>query len=107
MAIPDKHLDAIKKYDASVDMKLANGLYRRLAGALARPDARLVAFSDNKEVARIRNGFIKKTLEVSDRKKADAAIEAVATAMKKDRNKSRIVAYYLLAQELRKASKVR
>ncbi len=106
MAITDKQIADIEKYDKKVNMKLANALYRRLAGALARPDARLVAFGDAKEVARVRNGFIKKTLEVSDRKKADAALEAVATMMKKDRSKSRLTAYYLLAQELRKANKV-
>lgn len=107
MAIPDKHLQDIKKYDKSVDMKLANALYRRLAGAMARKDARLVAFSDTKELGRIRNGFIKQTLGVTKRETADAAIEAVGKKMSRDRSKSRIVVYYLLAQELRKASRVK
>lgn len=107
MSIPDKHLKDIEKYDKSVDMKLANALYRRLAGVMGKSDARYVAMSDSKEVARIRNGYIKKTLEVTDRTKADEALEAVATKMKKDRSKSRIVAYYLLAQELRRANRVK
>lgn len=107
MAIPDKHLKDISKYDSTVDMKLANALYKRLAGAMARNDARTVAFSDKKELSRIRNGYLKKTLEITDRKKADAAIEAVGEKMKKDRNKSRITAYYLLAQELRRANRVK
>lgn len=107
MAMTDKHLADIKKYDKSVDMKLATALYRRLAGAMARPDARLVSFTDSKEVSRVRNGFIRKTLGVTDRKKADAALEAVNKKMSKDRTKSRLTAYYLLAQELRKANKVK
>ena len=107
MTIPDKHLKDITKYDKTPDMKLANALYRRLAGAMAKSDARTVAFSDKKEVARVRNGFIKKTLEITDRKKADAALEAVAHTLKKDRSKSRLTAYYLLAQELRRANRVK
>lgn len=107
MAIPDNHLKDIKKYDKTVDMKLANALYRRLAGAMGRSDARYVAFSDAKEVGRVRNGYIKKTLGVSDRAKADAACDAVEKRMKKDRTKSRLTAYYLLAQELRRANRVK
>ena len=107
MAIPTKHLQDIKKYDRSVDMRLANALYRRLAGTMARKDARLVAFSDAPEVARVRNGYIKKTLGIADRKKADAACQAVEKRMKKDRSKSRLTVYYLLAQELRRANRVK
>ena len=106
MAISDKHIADIKKYDKSINMKLAQALYRRLAGAMARRDAALVSFTDTKELSRVRDGFIKKTLGVEDRKKADAALEAVHTMMKKDKSRSRLTVYYLLAQELRKANKV-
>jgi len=106
MAISDKQIKDIEKYDKKIDMKLAEALYRRLAGVLARRDAALVSFTDAKEVSRVRNGFIKKTLGVEDRKKADKALDAVYTMMKKDRAKSRLTAYYLLTKELKKKSQL-
>lgn len=107
MALTDKHMADILKYDAKPDKKLVEALYRRLAGVLGRADARTVAMSDPKEVATVRNGFIKKTLGVDKRAKADAAIAAVHAAMKKDRSKSRLTAYYLLTKELKKGSAVK
>ena len=100
----EKIIADIEKYDPKPDKKLIEGLYRRLAGVMGRADSRTVAMSDPKEVATIRNGFIKKTLGVDKRDKADQAIESVRDMMKKDRSKSRMTTYYLLAKELKKAS---
>ena len=107
MALTDKHMADIEKYDSKPDKKLVEALYRRIAGVLGRSDAKTVALSDAKEVATVRNGFVKKTLGVEDRDKADKAIESVKEMMKKDRSKNRLTVYYLLTKELKKGSVVK
>ena len=106
MAMDKKHLEDIKKYDKKPDMELVEALYRRLAGSLARKDARLVAFSDAKEVGRVRRNFVMGRLGVKSKAKADEAIEMVAATMKKDRTKSRLTVYYLLTQHFKAKKKV-
>jgi hypothetical protein len=100
----DAYVKDIKKYSDSVDMKVVEKLASRLAGTMAKPDARYVAVSDKKECGRVRNGFIKKSLGVDNKEKADKAIAAVGESMKKDRTKSRVTFYYLLIQQLRAKS---
>jgi len=101
-----KYLEDIKKYDKKPDTELVEALYRRLAGALARKDARLVAFSDAKEVGRVRRNFVMARLGITSKTKADEAIMMVAEKMKKDRTKSRLTVYYLLTQHFKAKKKV-
>jgi len=95
-----KYVDDIKNYTKSVDMDVVEALGRRLAGTMAKADARYVAASDAEELARVREGFVNKNLNVTDDAKGDAAIAVVAEKMKGDRTKSRVTFYYLLIEEL-------
>ncbi len=106
MAMDKKHLDDIKKYDKRPDMELVEALYRRLAGTLARSDARWVSFTDPKELGRVRRNFVMGRLGVKSKAKADEAIAMVGDKMKKDRTKSRLTAYYLLTQHFKAKKKV-
>ena len=106
MAMDKKHLDDLKKYVKKPDMELVDALYRRLASSLARKDARYIAFKDAKEVGRVRRNFVMGRLGVKSKAKADEAIMAVAEKMKKDRTKSRLTAYYLLADHFDAKKKV-
>ncbi len=94
------YIEDIKKYVDKVDMDLVEELGRRLAGTMAKADARYVATSDKSELARVRKGFVNKTLGVTDNEKADEAIAKVVEMMKGSRTKSRVTFYYLLIQEL-------
>ncbi len=94
------YVDDIKNYTNDVDMEVVEALGRRLAGTMAKADARYVATSDKDELARVREGFVNKTLGVTDDTKADEAIAKVAERMKEDRTKSRVTFYYLLIEEL-------
>ena len=94
------YVDDIKNYTKSVDMEVVEALGRRLAGTMAKADARYVAASDSEELDRVREGFVNKNLSITDDAKADEAIAKVAEKMKGDRTKSRVTFYYLLIEEL-------
>jgi len=95
-----KYVDDIKNYTSNVDMEVVEELGRRLAGTMAKADARYVAASDSEELDRVREGFVNKNLNVTDDAKADEAIAKVAEKMSGDRTKSRVTFYYLLIEEL-------
>ncbi len=88
----------VKKYAANADDAIIKGLVRYCGIALTKVDSSLVAFSDPKELDRVRNNFLKKKL---GRTEADsvlnAAIAKVGETMKADRTKNRVTVYYLLA----------
>ena len=65
--------------------------------ALRNADSSLVATSDPKELATVRDGFAAKKLGLTA-EAADAGMKAVAEKMKADRTKSRVTFYYLLAE---------
>ena len=94
------YVEDIKNYTNDVDMEVVEELGRRLAGTMAKADARYVATSDADELARVREGFVNKNLKVTDDAKADEAIAKVAEKMSGDRTKSRVTFYYLLIEEL-------
>lgn len=106
MAIDKKHLDDLNKYVKKPDMEMVDALHRRLASSLARKDARYIAFKDSKEVGRVRRNFVMGRLGVKTKDKADEGIMKVAEKMSKDRTKSRLTAYYLLAEHFDAKKKV-
>lgn len=88
----------VKKYAAKADDAIIAGIVRYCGIALSKPDSALVAFSDPKELARVRNNFLKKKLgRTESDADLDAAIAKVGTKMKADRTKNRVTVYYLLA----------
>jgi len=68
-------------------------------------DAATVSSSDEKELATVKNNFIKKKLGVKSDADADKAINAVMdTYGRSNKSKYRAVVYYLLAKQLKKES---
>jgi len=93
------HLADIEKYSAKPDEAAVAGMSKAYALVMSKPDTKWVAASDPAEIERVINNFLKKKLGRKESNDAlTAACKAVAEKMKADRNKSRIVFYYLLAE---------
>jgi len=93
----------IKKYVSSVDTDAVDGIVKHLGIALRGKDSSLVAASDPEEVKRVREGFMKKKLALTESDaELDAALHAVLTQMKAEHNKSRVTVCYLLAEKFGK-----
>jgi Protein of unknown function (DUF2853) len=93
------HLADIKKYSPKPDEAAVQGMSKAYALVMSKADTKWVAASDPVEMQRVVDNFLKKKL---GRKEGNDALMASAKAigekMKADRNKSRIVFYYLLAE---------
>jgi cobalamin biosynthesis Mg chelatase CobN len=93
----------VKKYAAKADDQIIAGIVRHCGIALNKPDSALVAFSDPKELDRVRKNFLRKKLGLTQADEVlDKAIAKVGTKMKADRTKNRVTVYYLLAAEFKK-----
>jgi hypothetical protein len=93
----------VSKYSPNVDKAAVDGIIRHLGIALRSKDASLVAASDPTELERVREGFLKKKLALTESDAdLDAAIKAVMTTMKEEREKSRVTVCYLLAEKFGK-----
>jgi uncharacterized protein VirK/YbjX len=94
------HLADVKKYVANPDTKAVEGMAKTYALVMSKPDTKWVAASDPAEIERVVNNFLKKKLgRKEDAKALTEACNAVGLKMKADRNKSRLVFYYLLAEQ--------
>ena len=95
----------VKKYVPNADAKAIAGIVRYCGIALQKRDSSLVSFSDDNEVARVRNNFLKKKLALtSPDADLDKAIDDVREKMKGDRTRNRVTVYYLLADHFGKLS---
>lgn len=95
----------IQKYADNVSEDTVTGIVKHLGIALTNRDASLVSCSDKTELDRIREGFLKKKLQLTaSDADLDRAINEVCIAMKDTRNKSRVTFYYLLAEKFDKLS---
>jgi hypothetical protein len=93
------HLADIKKYSAKPDEAAVTGMSKTYALVMSKADTKWVAASDPAEIERVVNNFLKKKLGRKETNDAlTAACKAVGDKMKADRNKSRMVFYYLLAE---------
>jgi len=91
------HLDDIKAYSTNVDEAAVAAIVKYCGIALRHADSSLVAASDPKELATVRDGFATKKLGLGA-EAADAGVKAVVEKMKGTRQKSRVTFYYLLAE---------
>jgi hypothetical protein len=90
----------VKKYVAAVDTDAVAGIVKHLGIALMKKDSSLVAASDPEELKRVREGFMKKKLALTQSDaELDAALHDVVTKMKAEREKSRVTVCYLLAEK--------
>jgi cell division septation protein DedD len=93
----------VKKYAKNADETAVSGIVKYLGIALRDRDSALVSGTDPKELARVRDGFLKKKLGLTETDdKLDASIHSVLETLKADRSKSRVTVYYLLAEQHRK-----
>ena len=89
----------VKKYAPNADDKVIAGIVRHCGIALQKADSSLVSFSDPAELARVRNGFLKKKLARTEYDATlDAALAKVGDKLKGVNRKNRVTVYYLLAE---------
>ncbi|MEP7083896.1 MAG: DUF2853 family protein [Betaproteobacteria bacterium] len=90
----------VKKYVPEAGDATIKGIVRHCGIALQSKDASFVSCTDKAERDRVRDGFMKKKLALTDGDaELDAAIMAVCQQMKPDRDKPRVTFYYLLAEK--------
>ncbi len=90
----------ISKYVQNVNEAAVAGIVKHCGIALRNKDSSLVSCSDKSELDRVRDGFCKKKLALTDSDAdLDAALKGVCETMKSDHNKSRVTFYYLLAEK--------
>ncbi len=89
---------------SKVDGALLTAVAKSLGPSIYRKDASLVACSDKKERENIKKKFLIKKLGLADTEKLDAGIQAVCEEMgTRNRNKHRIIFYYLLTKKFKKS----
>ena len=80
----------VRKYAPDADEAVIGGIVRFCGIALNSRDGALVAFSDQDELARVRDSFLKKKLGLKQANEAlDAAISEVGKRLKGVRNRNR------------------
>lgn len=95
----------VQKYSPNADQNAIAGIVRYCGISLHKRDSALVSLSDKDEVARVRENFLKKKLNLTaSDDDLDKAIVAVGDKMKSDRTKNRVTLYYLLAEQFGKLS---
>ena len=88
----------------TVDKKLLTAIGKSLGPSLYKTDSAKVACSDAKELDRIKKNFCIKKLSVKDTPKLDDTIKEVCSDMgAKNRNKYRVIFYYMLVKKLKKS----
>lgn len=93
----------VKQYASNADDNAIAGIVKHCGIALRNKDSSLVSVSDPAEIARVRDGFLKKKLALTHADdELDGAIRAVGEKMKGDRSKNRVTVYYLLAEHFGK-----
>lgn len=104
MAEAKDYAPDVQKYAGTVDEAALKGIVRHCGIALRNRDGSYVS-GEPDEVARVRDGFLKKKLALTaPDADLDAAIKEVIGRMKADRTKSRVTVYYLLAEKFGKLS---
>lgn len=95
----------VAKYTAKVDEAAVAGLVKHFGIALHSRDASLVSAGDPEELKRVREGFLKKKLALTQSDaELDAAINDVMTKMKGVHDKNRVTVCYQLAEKFGKLS---
>ncbi len=97
------HKGDVKKYASGADAKHIDGIIKHLGIAMKGTDSQLVACSSKEELERVRDGWCKKKLALTQPDaELDKAIHDICDKMKGDKNKSRVAFYYLLAEKFGK-----
>ena len=87
----------VKRYTEDVNEPAVAAIVKHCGIALRGADSALVASSDPKELATVRDGFAIKKLGLSP-EAAETGVKAAAAKMKAAAQKSRVTFYYLVAE---------
>jgi len=100
MADIQEHKATLAKYTSNINEPALQGLARTYALVLSKQDSRLVSCGDAAEKQTVRENFLKKKLGLTHSDAdLDAAVDEICAKVKEDRQKSRLVFYYLLAEK--------
>jgi hypothetical protein len=103
MAKAADYIEDVRKYAPDATEEVVGKIVKHLGIALAKKDSSLVSCSDPSELERVRNGWMKKKLALTESDAdLDAALSAVCTTMAADKTKERVTFYYLVAQHFDK-----
>jgi Protein of unknown function (DUF2853) len=103
MAKAADYIDDVRTYAPDASEEIVGKIVRHLGIALTKVDSSLVSCSDPTELARVRDGWCKKKLALTDSDAdIDAAISAVCAQMTGDGRKQRVTFYYLVAAKFGK-----
>jgi hypothetical protein len=90
---------------AGYDEGLLTAIAKSQGPSIYLEDAKRVSCSDPEELARVKNNFLIRKLGMADDVSLDAAIKGVCEQLgSSNRNKFRIIFYYLLTKNLNKES---
>lgn len=96
-------IDDVQKYDSEYDEQLIMSIFRSLGPVVYNKDTRYVNCSDLYELEMVREGFIKRQLNIKD---SDESIESVMSKiceiMAGSEFKQRVTFYYLLVTHYKK-----
>lgn len=109
----NKREELIKKYAADLkdkfgvhaDMDLLTKVTIGCGPSIYNADSETVSSSDDSELATVKNNFLIKKMGLNDGPELDKAIDSVMeTYGKSNRNKYRVVVYYMLTKNFKKES---
>ena len=95
--------DLKEKFGINADMELLTKITIGCGPSIYNADSSTVSGSDESELVTVKNNFLIKKLGLSDSPELDEAIDAVMEKYgKSNRNKYRVVVYYLLVKHFKK-----
>ncbi|NMH85892.1 DUF2853 family protein [Flavivirga algicola] len=98
-------LDLKDKFGVIADMDLLTKVAIGCGPSIYNPDSSTVSSSDESELATVKNNFLIKKLGLKDSTDLDEGISTVMDKYgKSNRNKYRVVVYYLLTKHFKKES---
>ncbi|MUP46896.1 DUF2853 family protein [Gramella sp. BOM4] len=102
-----KYLDDLKSKvgESSPDVDLLRKIAESMGPSIYNSDAETVSSSSESEVETVKKNFVMKKLGITDESKANEAVNQVLEKYgKSNRNKYRVVIYYLLTKHFGKES---
>lgn len=100
----EKYLAEAKKVKIEVDPELLRAVARGLGPSIYRQDSSRVSCTDQSELDRIKQNFLINKLGLEGNAQFDDALKEVCNALKKSKNKYRVLYYYLLTVKFGKES---
>lgn len=98
-----QYIEDVTKIEDKPDIDLLRKIAESMGPSIYNSDANTVASSDEEELKRVRKNFLVGKLGMEDSDKLNIAINAVIEKYgKSNRNKHRVVVYYLLTKYFNK-----